>query len=601
MHPPDAPTSTTRRPMSPRPEPAPDDDLGATEPELDAARRRSTAEPAASRRQPSPTRAGSGRPSMRDRGGREASTGEADGDGGAARRPLLPSSQSPTTAARTGRPADDTERRRLADRRSPERRDRRRRRADGPSTTATPRPTTARPPGATARSHRRTVAELIAATLRAAGVRIAFTVPGESFLGALEALVTAGIRVVATRHEGGAAFMAEAYGQLTGRPAVCLGTRAVGAANLAIGIHTASGIPRRCSSSSARSTAGSAGARRSRRSTSSTPSAGLGDLGRGAHGPRNARPTSLDEASADRATVARDPSSCRYRRTCSMTPLPDGTSVPTVRPRPPRPDARRGPRGAPPARRCRAAGDPRRGRRAACPVLNDLVQLAELLQVPVIAVVAPRRRLPQRPSAVPRHDRLRRAARRCASGCEAADALLVLGSRLNEIATYELRHPGARPARGCTSTSSRAPTCRGSPRAATRAHGRCPSFLRPPIERLKDGGPLAEPLQARAATTGDRAAWEAAAIVDDAHVVRSRRASRAHRRGRSGGSCRTRSSRPMPATSALGRARLPVPAARHFLGPTSGAMGYGLPAAIAAGLARRERPSSRSSATAVSA
>ena len=49
----------------------------------------------------------------------------------------------------------------------------------------------------------------------------------------------AGIRVVATRHEGAAAFAAEAYGQLTGRPAVCLGTRAVGAANLAIGIHTA--------------------------------------------------------------------------------------------------------------------------------------------------------------------------------------------------------------------------------------------------------------------------------------------------------------------------------------------------------------------------
>ena len=63
--------------------------------------------------------------------------------------------------------------------------------------------------------------------------------PGESFLGVLDAFEGAGIRVVATRHEGGAAFMAEAYGQLTGRPAVCLGTRAVGASNLAIGIHTA--------------------------------------------------------------------------------------------------------------------------------------------------------------------------------------------------------------------------------------------------------------------------------------------------------------------------------------------------------------------------
>ena len=85
----------------------------------------------------------------------------------------------------------------------------------------------------------RTVGRYIADALRAAGVRVAFTVPGESFLGVLDALGDAGIRVVATRHEGGAAFMAEAYGQLTGRPAACLATRAVGAANLAIGIHTA--------------------------------------------------------------------------------------------------------------------------------------------------------------------------------------------------------------------------------------------------------------------------------------------------------------------------------------------------------------------------
>ena len=85
----------------------------------------------------------------------------------------------------------------------------------------------------------RTVGRFIADALRAAGVRYAFTVPGESFLGLLDALGDAGIRVVATRHEGAAAFMAEAHGQLTGRPAACLATRAVGAANLAIGIHTA--------------------------------------------------------------------------------------------------------------------------------------------------------------------------------------------------------------------------------------------------------------------------------------------------------------------------------------------------------------------------
>src|SRR5919205_2460109 len=76
--------------------------------------------------------------------------------------------------------------------------------------------------------------------LEAAGVSHAFCVPGESFLGLLDALYDEPrIRVIATRHEGGAAFMAEAYGKLTRRPAVCMGTRMVGAGNLAIGIHTA--------------------------------------------------------------------------------------------------------------------------------------------------------------------------------------------------------------------------------------------------------------------------------------------------------------------------------------------------------------------------
>src|SRR5919201_4149131 len=76
--------------------------------------------------------------------------------------------------------------------------------------------------------------------LLAAGVDHAFCVPGESFLGLLDALYdTPRIRVIATRHEGGASFMAEAFGKLTHRPAVCMGTRMVGAGNLSIGIHTA--------------------------------------------------------------------------------------------------------------------------------------------------------------------------------------------------------------------------------------------------------------------------------------------------------------------------------------------------------------------------
>lgn len=76
--------------------------------------------------------------------------------------------------------------------------------------------------------------------LRDRGVRYAFGVPGESFLGLLDGLLeTPEIQLVSTRHEGGAAFMAEAIGKLTGVPAICMGTRGVGSANLAIGIHTA--------------------------------------------------------------------------------------------------------------------------------------------------------------------------------------------------------------------------------------------------------------------------------------------------------------------------------------------------------------------------
>ena len=84
-----------------------------------------------------------------------------------------------------------------------------------------------------------TVARAIAAGLAASGTRIAFTVPGESFLSLLDAFLGAGIRPVATRHEGAASFMAEAATQLSGRPQAVLATRTVGAANASIGIHTA--------------------------------------------------------------------------------------------------------------------------------------------------------------------------------------------------------------------------------------------------------------------------------------------------------------------------------------------------------------------------
>jgi len=77
--------------------------------------------------------------------------------------------------------------------------------------------------------------------LLAHGVAHAFCVPGESYLPVLDALHEARkkIKLVTCRHEGGAANMAEAYGKLTGKPGICLVTRGPGAANAAIGVHTA--------------------------------------------------------------------------------------------------------------------------------------------------------------------------------------------------------------------------------------------------------------------------------------------------------------------------------------------------------------------------
>jgi acetolactate synthase-1/2/3 large subunit len=82
--------------------------------------------------------------------------------------------------------------------------------------------------------------QLVVASLRAHGVRMAFSVAGESYLEVLDALYDAPeIRLVTCRQEGGAAFMAEAYGKLTGEPGILLVTRGPGACNASIGVHTA--------------------------------------------------------------------------------------------------------------------------------------------------------------------------------------------------------------------------------------------------------------------------------------------------------------------------------------------------------------------------
>jgi acetolactate synthase I/II/III large subunit len=83
--------------------------------------------------------------------------------------------------------------------------------------------------------------QIIADQLQLLGATKVFCVPGESFLGMLDGLYEhrAQIQVITCRHEGGAANMAEAHGKLTGLPGVCAVTRGPGATNASNGVHTA--------------------------------------------------------------------------------------------------------------------------------------------------------------------------------------------------------------------------------------------------------------------------------------------------------------------------------------------------------------------------
>lgn len=87
----------------------------------------------------------------------------------------------------------------------------------------------------------RTGGRLVVASLLAHGVDAVFCVPGESYLEVIDALydVRDRIRLITCRHEHGASNMAEAYAKLTGKPGVCMVTRGPGACNAAIGVHTA--------------------------------------------------------------------------------------------------------------------------------------------------------------------------------------------------------------------------------------------------------------------------------------------------------------------------------------------------------------------------
>src|SRR5258708_29394603 len=82
--------------------------------------------------------------------------------------------------------------------------------------------------------------KILADALVAQGVKMAFGVPGESYLALLDGLldVRDELAFVTCRQEGGASYMAEAYGKLTGEPGVLLVTRGPGATHSTTGPHT---------------------------------------------------------------------------------------------------------------------------------------------------------------------------------------------------------------------------------------------------------------------------------------------------------------------------------------------------------------------------
>lgn len=435
-----------------------------------------------------------------------------------------------------------------------------------------------------------TVGRMIADALRRAGVRWAFTVPGESFLGLLDGLTAAGIHVVATRHEGAAAFMAEAHAQLTGRPAACLATRAVGASNLAIGIHTAT-----ADSSPMFALVGQVEtAARGREGFQEVDLAGtIGGLAKWAAEPLNVQEAVVATGRAVAEALSGRPGpvllSIGEDLLDAMVPVDLVTEAPRTSPsRPDEADVAAVLHLLANAQNpvILAGGGVLRARTS-----NDLVHLAELLRIPVIAAW-------RRGDVISNDHPLYLgmtgygAPATVRERLERADAMLVIGCRLSEITSFGWTIPAASTAWAYVDI---APT-RPSPDLATptiRVESDAKLFLRAAIARLERNGVLdAASTDARVTRNeADRAGWEASTVID-AHPwtgpgIHPGRIVKALRETLPEDAILTTDAGSFGSWVARGfRFRKPG----TFLGPTSGAMGYGLPAAIAAGLVHRDRP-----------
>jgi acetolactate synthase-1/2/3 large subunit len=439
-----------------------------------------------------------------------------------------------------------------------------------------------------------TVGRFVAEALAAAGVRVAYTVPGESFLPLLDGLAAAGVRVVAARHEGAAGFMAAAHGALTGRPAAALVTRAVGAANLAIALHGA-----HADSAPLVAIVGQVDrpSRGREAFQEADVAATIGGLCRWAREVRDAAavPGAIDEA-LRRATTGRpgpvllglpedlldDPAPADPGRIATATVLGP--------PRAPEPDpvtVRRILHLLLDAERpvILAGAGVLRSRATA-----DLVRLAELVDVPVIAAW-------RRPDVFPNDHALYLgmsgyfAAPTVHPRLLEADAVLVLGCRLNEVASHgwSVPSPGTRWAHVDLEPLGGRAGLPG-PTVALAADAR--TFVRE-ARRVLGAGVLemASLERRRAANAADRAAYEEAHVVDrpawDGPGVHPGRVIATLARLLPPDAIVTTDAGHFGGWAARG---LWFRRPGTFLGPTAGTMGYGLPAAIAASLAAPGRP-----------
>ncbi len=465
---------------------------------------------------------------------------------------------------------------------------------------------------------RLTAGRRVVDSLERGGVRHAFTVPGESFLEVLDALRDSSIRLVATRHEAGAGFMAEGYAQLTGRPAVCLVTRAVGTANLSIALHTA-----RADSAPLVAIAGQVP--RSLRGREAFQEADLvstfGGLCKAAAELDD--PATIGEAVAALVRQATDgrpgpvllslPEDVLLEEAGEENSTghatPDAFGVPSAGPETPDREAV-----ATILRRLVTARRPvvlagagvLRARAVA-----DLVAFAEAADVPVMSAW---RRPDVFPNDSPRYlgSTGLSAPRNVRRQLLDADVVLALGTRLSEVATFEYAVPAetttllhvdveplpAAPERQAsgnegverpTAPVEPLPGARPRPPAVSlRADTR--AFLTSALELLR-ADPGLRPPDRSGQIAGDRAAYLAASELPETGPRHP--GDPVHPASIVGALARRMPPDAIVVTDAGNFAgwaarHLRLPPGARFLGPTSGAMGYALPAAIGAGIAARD-------------